>query len=170
MKYWLMRAGNDGEARDLFLNDGVIAMDWKVGDLGLFPADRKSFVKAYLKWSQIAPQEGNDPQKDHSGSLAREAGTNYRFIHLAQIGDYVLFTPKSDKDRYLYLGQIESAYYYNPAPDPELPDFKHQRKVKWLARCPRADLLKAIVHPRGTMSEIDQIHHQEIVAKFTSML
>ena len=74
MKYWLMRAGNDGEARDLFLNDGVIAMDWNVGDLGRFPADKKSFVKAYFKWFQSTPKENNDPQEGNSGASQRRPG------------------------------------------------------------------------------------------------
>ena len=160
-----MRAGEKGEAKDLFLDEGVVAMDWLIGNLSSLPTNEKLFKK---RFHERYLQDHADEAE--TKSIGRIAGTNYRFIHLAQIGDQVLFAPKAKKDPYLYLGQIEGPYYYNPTPDTKLPDFKHQRKVKWLARFPRANLTKAIVHPRRTMSEIDQIHHQEIVAKFTSKL
>jgi predicted Mrr-cat superfamily restriction endonuclease len=163
LKYWLMHAGNYEEAIKVFLDEGVIAMDWLIGDLSTLPTNEQMFKQRFREqYLQAHPDEAE------TGSIGHIAGTNYRFIHLAHIGDYILFTPKADKDRSLYLGQIEGAYYYNPTPDPKLPEFKHQRKVKWLARYLRADLSEAIVHPLGTMSEIDQSHHQEIRAKFTN--
>lgn len=173
MKYWLMRAGNDGEARNLFLDEGVIAMDWDVGDLGLFPADRKLFMKAYFDWAQKAYQQSENPQHHNPRSLAQEAGTNYSFVHQIETGDGVVFAPKKAKDPHLYLGQIEGAYYFNPHPHPQLIAFKHQRKVTWQVldklrtEYPK-ELVYMIEHYLGTLCQIKAVHHPELAAMLKS--
>lgn len=60
------------------------------------------------------------------GQIPTSSGMLYRFIHEAQIGDYVVFPSKID--RKINIGVIESDYYYEGADG----EYAQHRKVKWL--------------------------------------
>ena len=166
MKYWLMRAGDYGEARDLFLTESIIAMDWRVGDLRLLPTKEKLFMQAYSECSRVAYPEDDKPRSSH------HAGTNYSFIHRMERGDGVLFAPKKTKqvnDPNLYLGRIAGDYSFDPT---AWKEFKHQRKVTWQVTKPRTEFSKELVHLLGhypgTLCQIKAVHHPELAALLTS--
>ncbi len=66
----------------------------------------------------------------------------YRFALEVQIGDYIVFPSKINRE--INIGTIESDYIYNP--DEEV--YVQQRKVKWLKHLPRT------VFSQGSLYEI----------------
>lgn len=107
---------------DLFLHQNVIAIGWKdMGNLSQIRADRDAFKEKYI---EIYP----DAKR---GSIATSAGMLYRFAHEVEIGDYVVFPSKIN--RQINIGVIESEYEYNPS----AIEYVQQRKVKWLKHLPR---------------------------------
>lgn len=88
---------------NLFLHQDVIAIGWKdMGDLSLIQADRDAFKE---KYTEVYP----DAKK---GSIANGAGMLYRFTHEVEIGDYVVFPSKID--RQINIGVVEGGYEYYP--------------------------------------------------------
>ena len=118
---------------NLFLKNDVIAIGWSdMGDLGNIDANRDAFKE---KYTQIYP----DAKK---GSIATGAGMLYRFCHEIQVGDYVVFPSKSNRE--VNIGVIESEYIYDSNP----PEYVQTRKVKWLQHLPR------MVFSQGALYEI----------------
>lgn len=94
---WGIHTMND----NLFLNNNVIAIGWKAfGDLSVLDATREAFKAHYEKSYPEAKK----------GSIPTCAGMLFRFIHEAQIGDYVVFPSKVD--RKINIGTIEGEYEY----------------------------------------------------------
>ena len=94
-KIWGIHTKDD----NLFLHQDVIAIGWKeMGDLSQIQADRDAFKE---KYTEVYP----DAKK---GSIANGAGMLYRFAHEVEIGDYVVFPSKID--RQINIGVIEGGY------------------------------------------------------------
>lgn len=118
---------------NLFLKNDVIAIGWSdMGDLGNIDANRDAFKE---KYTQIYP----DAKK---GSIATGAGMLYRFCHEIQVGDYVVFPSKSNRE--VNIGVVESEYIY----DSNQPEYVQTKKVKWLQHLPR------MVFSQGALYEI----------------
>mgnify|MGYP000040371121 FL=1 len=118
---------------NLFLKNDVIAIGWSdMGDLGNIDANRDAFKE---KYTQIYPDA-------KEGSIATGAGMLYRFCHEIQIGDYVVFPSKSNRE--VNIGVVESEYIY----DSNQPEYVQTRKVKWLQHLPR------MVFSQGALYEI----------------
>ena len=96
-KLWGINTTDD----KLFLHDNVIAIGWReIGDLSKIDASRDAFKARY---SEMIP----DAKK---GSIATCSGMLYRFIHEVQIGDYVVFPSKSDRQVNLGIVEGESVF------------------------------------------------------------
>lgn len=120
---------------NLFLRRGVIAIGRKnMGDLSLIQADRDSFKEKYAETYPNAKK----------GSVATGAGMLYRFAHEVEIGDYVVFPSKID--RQINIGVIEGGYEYHP----EAAEYVHQRKVKWLKHLPRTSFSQGALYEVGS--------------------
>ncbi len=118
---------------NLFLKNDVIAIGWSdMGDLGNIDANRDAFKE---KYTQIYPDA-------KEGSIATGAGMLYRFCHEIQVGDYVVFPSKSNRE--VNIGVVESEYIY----DSNQPEYVQTRKVKWLQHLPR------MVFSQGALYEI----------------
>ena len=118
---------------NLFLKNDVIAIGWSdMGDLGNIDASRDAFKE---KYTQIYPDA-------KEGSIATGAGMLYRFCHEIQVGDYVVFPSKSNRE--VNIGVVESEYIY----DSNQPEYVQTRKVKWLQHLPR------MVFSQGALYEI----------------
>lgn len=119
----------------LFLNSNVIAIGWKnFGDLSQVEASREAFKARYEKVYPEAPK----------GSIPTGAGMLYRFMYEMQIGDYVIFPSKSN--RQINLGQVESDYFYVP----DAAEYVQQRRVKWLKHLPRTALSQGARYEIGS--------------------
>lgn len=120
---------------NLFLRRGVIAIGRKdMGDLSLIQASRDFFKEKYTETYPNAKK----------GSVATGAGMLYRFAHEVEIGDYVVFPSKID--RQINIGVIEGGYEYHP----EDAEYVHQRKVKWLKHLPRTSFSQGALYEVGS--------------------
>lgn len=106
----------------LFLQQNVIAIGWmEMGDLGKLGSSREDFRAKYVR---VYP-------KVSKGSVGNGVGMLYRFVHEVQVGDYVVFPSKSD--RQINLGVVKSGYLYEPT----AAEYVQQRRVEWLKHLPR---------------------------------
>lgn len=130
-KIWGIHTQDD----NLFLRGDVIAIGWpETGDLRLLEANRDAFKEKYI---QIYP----DVKK---GSIATGAGMLYRFCYEVQVGDYVVFPSKSD--RQVNIGVVEGDYVY----DSSQMEYVQTRKVKWLKHLPRTSFSQGALYEIGS--------------------
>lgn len=119
----------------LFLNNSVIAIGWKdFGDLHAIDGTRESFKEHYETVYADAKK----------GSIATAAGMLYRFCYEMQIGDYVVYPSKID--RQINIGIIESDYIFVP----DAAEYVQQRKVKWLKHLPRTAFSQGALYEVGS--------------------
>lgn len=120
---------------NLFLKGNVIAIGWhEMGDLRLIKANRDAFKEKYV---QVYP----DAKK---GSIATAAGMLYRFCYEVQVGDYVVFPSKSNRE--VNIGTVEGNYVY----DPSQMEYVQTRKVKWLKHLPRMSFSQGALYEIGS--------------------
>ena len=77
------------------------------------------------------------------GKVAICAGQLYRFVHEVNVGDYVVFPSKSNRE--INIGVVEGEYSYNPN-----ADYVNQRKVKWLKHLPRTAFSQGALYEIGS--------------------
>lgn len=119
----------------LFLQHSVIAIGWKqMGDLSLINNSREAFKESYI----------NTYPASKKGAVANGAGMLYRFIHEVQIGDYVVFSSKTNRE--INIGVIEGDYQYVP----DAVEYSQQRKVKWLKHLPRTAFSQGALYEVGS--------------------
>lgn len=120
---------------DLFLGNNVIAIGWsKFGDLSQIEPTRDAFKKHY--------EETYPGVK--KGSIATSAGMLYRFAHEVQVGDYVVFPSKSNRE--INIGIIEGEYMFQP----DSGEYVQQRPVKWLKHLPRTFFSQGALYEVGS--------------------
>ncbi len=130
-KIWGIHTKDD----NLFLKENVIAIGWhEMGDLSKIEANRDAFKEKYTATYSDAKKE----------SIAIGAGMLYRFCYEAQIGDYVVFPSKINRE--VNIGVVEGAYVY----DPSQPDYVQTRKVKWLKHLPRTAFSQGALYEIGS--------------------
>lgn len=119
----------------LFLNNNVIAIGWKAfGDLSKVENSREAFKEHYIS---VYPDE-------KKGSIATCAGMLYRFIYEVQIGDYIVYPSKINRE--INIGVVEGNYEYVP----DAADYVQQRKVKWLKHFPRTVFSQGALYEVGS--------------------
>ena len=129
-KIWGIHTQDD----NLFLKGNVIALGWlEMGDLSLIDANRDAFKDKYI---QTYP----DAKK---GSIATAAGMLYRFCYEVQIGDYVVYPSKSNRE--VNIGTVEGSYVY----DPSQKEYVQTRKVRWLKHLPRVSFSQGALYEIG---------------------
>lgn len=120
---------------NLFLHENIIAIGWKdMGDLSLIDDNREAFKE---KYNHIYPNA-------KPGSVAGGAGMLFRFANEVQIGDYIVFPSKPD--RQVNIGIVEGEYMYNP----NEKEYAQQRKVKWLKHLPRTAFSQGALYEIGS--------------------
>lgn len=130
-KVWGIHTQDD----NLFLKNNVIAIGWSdMGDLSAIEASREAFKE---KYSQVYPNA-------KKGSIATGAGMLYRFCHEVQIGDYVVFPSKSNRE--VNIGVIKGEYVY----DSSQIEYVQTRKVKWLKHLPRTAFSQGALYEIGS--------------------
>ena len=130
-RVWGIHCRDDG----LFRKENIIAIGWReMGDLSVLGADREAFKKRYAEVYADASK----------GNIANGAGMLYRFCHEAQIGDYVVYPSKND--RQVNFGIIESEYRY----DASQPEYVQTHKVKWLKQLPRTYFSQGALYEIGS--------------------
>lgn len=144
IKVWGIHTLDD----NLFLKNNVIAIGWsEMGDLSKIPANREAFKERYANVYNNATK----------GSIATGAGMLYRFRYEMQIGDYVVFPSKSNRE--VNIGTIESDYLY----DSTQIEYQQMRKVKWIKSFPRMKFTQGALYEIGsalTLFSIKNYKHE----------
>ncbi len=131
IKVWGIHTLDD----NLFLKNNVIAIGWsEMGDLSKIPANREAFKERYANVYNNATK----------GSIATGAGMLYRFCYEMQIGDYVVFPSKSNRE--VNIGTIESDYLY----DSTQIEYQQMRKVKWIKSFSRMKFTQGALYEIGS--------------------
>ena len=131
IKVWGIHTLDD----NLFLKNNVIAIGWsEMGDLSKIPANREAFKERYANVYNNATK----------GSIATGAGMLYRFRYEMQIGDYVVFPSKSNRE--VNIGTIESDYLY----DSTQIEYQQMRKVKWIKSFSRMKSTQGALYEIGS--------------------
>ena len=119
----------------LFLSSNVIAIGWReMGDLSLLTNNREAFKEQYIKtYAGVKKQ-----------SAANGAGMLYRFTHEVQIGDYVVFPSKYNRE--INLGIVESDYLFAP----QEVDYVQQHRVRWIKHLPRTAFSQGALYEVGS--------------------
>lgn len=140
---WGIHAGKYGEAEDLFLLKGFIALGWgKIGDLKKIPANRENFKNEVQK---AYPE-------DKPGSIPVSAGQLFRFLYEMKVGDYVVFP--SRKDRQINIGKVMGEYIFQPNINREYPNM---RSVVWLKNLPRTYFSQGALYEIGSAMSFFQV-------------
>lgn len=130
-KVWGIHTMDD----NLFLKKSIIAIGWEdFGDLTKVEPTRDAFKAHY---ADAYP----DAKK---GQIPTSAGMLYRFIHEAQVGDFIVFPSKID--RRINIGTIEGDYYYDNTDG----TYPQRREVKWLKHMPRTMFSQGALHEIGS--------------------
>lgn len=136
---WGMHSQDD----NLFLNSKqpVIAIGWEqMGDLRNIGKSLDDYRLAYSKTYQ-------DKSKQ---SIAGSVAQLYKFKEKMEIGDYVVFSSKSDKK--INIGIVSGEYYYQ-----EGERYPNRRKVKWIKHLPRTYFTQGALYEFGSFLSVFQI-------------
>lgn len=117
------------------MKDNTIAIGWGAfGDLTNMENDREAFKK---KYAEVYPQ-------DKKGAIALAAGILYRFRFEVQVGDYVVFPSKSNRE--INIGIVGGEYQYEASAQ----EYVNRRKVKWLKHFPRTSFSQGALYEAGS--------------------
>jgi restriction system protein len=142
---WGIHGGRRGEADDLFLKGGRIALGWaEAGDLRAWPPDRDSF-----KARVVAALPDARP-----GAIPVFAGVLFRFLYEMEPGHIVAYPSKSD--RLIHIGRIQGEYHFDPKRSATHP---HQRTVKWEQHVPRTQFSQGALFEIGSAVTLFQIRN-----------
>jgi hypothetical protein len=115
-QYWTFAPGEDGESWEEFRQQGIMAIGWDgLGDLRLF----KTKEEIRLKLQELRPSNSDKKNDVHAC---------WQFAHDIKPGDIIF--AKQGSTKLLGFGVVEEGDYVF---DDTRPDYKHVRKVKWLA-------------------------------------
>lgn len=121
----------------LFLNQSVIAIGWdKLGDLSQITPNKEEIRKHY---QTVYP----DAKKM---SVSNCVGSISRFFLEMQIGDYIVFPSKFNRE--INLGIIKGEYYFDASAD----HYNHRRKVEWVKHLPRAAFTQGALYEAGSFT------------------
>ena len=103
------------------IEKNYIGIGWsELGDLSQIAADREAFKIAL---HAVQPNSSMP-------SIRTQVATIYRFIHVVQVGDYVVYPCKSD--RLVYIGRVTGEYEYERVTSDEEDAYINRRPVQWL--------------------------------------
>lgn len=119
----------------LFLKESVTALGWPaMGDLRSIANNREAF-KQQMAFSY---------PKMKPGAVPTSAGMLYRFLYEMEVGDYVVFPSKVNRE--VNIGVVEGEYAFVPTSS----EYVNQRKVKWLAKHPRTAFSQGALYEIGS--------------------
>src|SRR2546426_5555602 len=114
---WGIHAGKTGDADNLFLKKGCVALGWaKMADLAALKPDRDAFKTRLV---EVYPEK-------KPGAIPNNAGQLFRFVHEMKPGDIIVYPSK--RDRQVHLGRGGGGYTHDPKTEPGGPPL---RAVEW---------------------------------------
>ena len=137
-KTWGMHTQNDL----LFLDESLIAIGWE--ELGDLTKVDKTKIALKEKYQSVFPTA-------KKMNVANCVGSIFRFVVEMQVGDYIVFPSKYNRE--INLGVVESDYYY----EPNAKMYNHRRKVKWLKHLPRIAFTQGSLYEVGAFTTCFEI-------------
>ena len=138
IKTWGIHTQNDL----LFLDESVIAIGWE--ELGDLTKVDKTKTALKEKYQSVFPNAKKMNVANCVGSIAR-------FVVEMQVGDYIVFPSKYNRE--INLGVVESDYYY----ESNAKMYNHRRKVKWLKHLPRVAFSQGALYEVGAFTTCFEI-------------
>ncbi|PZS04546.1 MAG: hypothetical protein DLM56_05965 [Pseudonocardiales bacterium] len=141
---WGIHGGRHGEADELFLSEGVVALGWDaMGNLAHIPGTRDAFKTAF---QQAYPEA-------KPGSIPTMAGQPYRFVHEMHTGDVVAYPSKVDRE--VHLGVVTGDYAWSGQQAP----YPHRRAVVWRTSVLRTHFSQGALYEMGSAMSLFQIRN-----------
>lgn len=131
------------EAEALALSkDPEICCGWvAVGDA----SELNTLDKIKARYREVYPDDNENRLRVNTGQLNR-------FCNEMMVGDYVVFSSKSQKK--IYVGVIVGPYHYLESP---FVNFPHRRAVKWIKSFPRTAFTQGALYEAGSFLTIFKI-------------
>lgn len=118
------------------IDGGYVAIGWPaMGDLGKIAPNREAF-KAAL----VAAYPDKKP-----GAVPVDAGSMFKFLHVIQAGDIVIYPSKFD--RMVNIGRFMGEAFHVEGDADEYPT---RQKVEWLGHFPRNEFSQTALHEIGS--------------------
>ena len=137
-KTWGIHTQNDL----LFLNESLIAIGWEeLGDLSTVERTKDALKS---KYQSVFPNA-------KKMNVANCVGSISRFVVDMQIGDYIIFPSKYNRE--INIGVVESDYYYEAS----AKMYSHRRKVRWLKHLPRVAFTQGALYEVGAFTTCFEI-------------
>lgn len=115
---WMVRAGDENELFEDFVDNGYVAIGWDdLGDL----SDTASREQVKDRYHEVY-------QEDSERRRNVNAGQVYRFVHEIEEGDWIL--TYNQAKRIYQIGRCTGGYRYNNAG--KFPEYPHQRPIQWI--------------------------------------
>lgn len=152
---WGIHAGKTGDADTLFKRRKVVALGWdRFRDLSQLENNREAFK---ARFTEIYPEK-------KLGAIPVSAGQLFRFLHEMVLGDWVIYSSKTDKR--IHVGKVISDYQYRPETSTAYP---HQRSVEWMKDFPRTVFSQGALYEMGSAMSLFQVKNyaDEFVAAVT---
>ncbi|MBZ0216083.1 MAG: restriction endonuclease [Fimbriimonadaceae bacterium] len=141
------------------IDEGFVSLGWsEVGNILEIESDREAFKECLSKAYPDAKP----------GAIPVWAGILYRFAHVIQIGDGIIYPSKSD--RTINFGIIDGPCTYEP--NSKYEETRQRRKVRWIAHLPRASFSQSALHAIGSIITLFQVANNadEFLAAFSGDL
>jgi restriction system protein len=128
---------------ELFLKGKQIAIGWEeMGDLRKLEPTREAFKQT---------ANATYPGAKH---IINSASQLFRFVHEMQVGDYVVY--RSKEDRQIHIGTVSSEYTFATSE----PDFyPNRRSVSWVGTYPLTDFSQGALHELGSALTLFQVRN-----------
>lgn len=142
---WMVRAGNDNEFIEEFVEENFVAIGWKgIGDVSSL-SSREDVKRKY-----------REHYSDHSKYRAAvNTGQVYRFAHEMEEGDLLFTYDKSA--RIYYVGTISGEYRWNPDSNVGYP---HYCPVNWGQEIPRDHFSTPVKNTLGSTLTVFSLDEQ----------
>lgn len=124
--------------------DSIVAIGWsEMGNLSSFNT-RDKMKSAYHE----AYADDSEPK------IWVGAGQLYRFVHVVEIGDYVLTPLKASRE--VLIGEVTGGYEFNP--EIVSKAYPNIRRVKWLQKVSRDSLSQPFKYALGGIMTVFQVN------------
>jgi len=146
-KMWMVRAGENGFLIDRFEQENVVVIGWEIGDL--------TNIKDKKELENLIREKF--PDKTNKQVIANLSVVG-RFRFDLNIGDNVV--SYNTQERTYLVGEIISDYKFDPEFFPDNPlEYCDVRKVKWLGKVNRDDLLTSTKATLGSAITLFRINN-----------
>lgn len=128
-------------------NNPVIAIGWSsLGNLTKYNADKEKIKKALIeKYSRY---------REKKGAVPTTAGMLYRFAYEVQVGDYIIYPSKFN--RQINIGEVTGEYRFVEKASlasgnvSDIEQYPNVRSVKWLKNFPRTAFTQGALYEVGS--------------------